>query len=97
MSVTTIKKLMIKDPQAILDYNIDWEEWLNGDTVLTSVWTVPAGLINYGTNTIPSGLVTVWIGSGTIGTIYELVNRITTAGGRVDERSIFIKITNVQV
>ena len=33
-----------KDPNAKLDYRVDWSAWLNGDTVATVAWTVPTGL-----------------------------------------------------
>lgn len=33
-----------KDPQAVLDYNVDWSTWLGTDTIASSVWTVEAGL-----------------------------------------------------
>ena len=35
----------IKDPDATLDYTVEWGEWLgDGDTVSTATWTVPDDL-----------------------------------------------------
>ena len=78
-----------KDPQAVLDYTIDWTKWLDevSDTIATSTWTVPTGLTKV-TESNTSKLATVWLSGGTVGTNYTVTNRITTAGGRTDDRSI---------
>lgn len=80
-----------KDPNAVLDYMVDWTEWLDGDTIATSTWTVPAG-ITKDSDTDTDTTTTVWLSSGSLGNRYQLVNRITTAGGRTDDRSIFIDV-----
>ena len=36
--------------------------------------------------------VVAWISGGTAGTTYRVTCRIVTAGGRTDDRSIFIKV-----
>ena len=33
-----------KDPNAVLDYTIDWARWLAGDQIVTSEWIIPSGL-----------------------------------------------------
>ncbi len=79
-----------KDPDAELDYTIDWSQWLvSGDTISTSTWTVPAGLTQ-GTNgtSNTTTTATIWITGGTVATPYDLRNRIVTAGGRTDDRTI---------
>ena len=80
-----------KDPDAVLDYQHDWTAWLNGDTIVTSNWIVPAGLTLV-TDTKTAATTTVWLSGGTIGVTYRVVNRVTTAGGRTDDRSLFLKI-----
>jgi hypothetical protein len=55
---------------------------------------VPSGLTQI-TAGITGGTITVvWIGGGTVGTDYTLVNRIVTSAGRTDERSIIIRVRN---
>lgn len=81
----------IKDPDATLDYTIDWEKFLNGDTISSSVWTVPAGL-NQVTSTNTTTTATVWISSGTLDTPYKVSNRMTSVAGRVDDRTFVITI-----
>ena len=80
-----------KDPDAVLDYTIDWSSWLGDDTISASSWTVPSGLTkDSDSNTTTAA--TVWLSGGTEGVIYTVTNQITTAGGRTDERSIKILV-----
>ncbi|MFO0271368.1 MAG: hypothetical protein ACK53W_12640 [Gemmatimonadota bacterium] len=80
-----------KDPGARVDYDLDWSEYLGADTIATSSWTVPAGLTLYA-QTATTTVATVWIEGGTAGVDYAITNRVTTAGGRIDERSILIRV-----
>lgn len=80
-----------KDPNAILDYQIDWSAWLGSDTIATSAWTVPAGITKV-SDTRTTTTATVWLSGGTVGTSYVLQNRITTAAGRTEDRSITVAV-----
>lgn len=80
-----------KDPNAVLDYQIDWSSFLGVDTIASSTWIVPTGITkNSDTNTTTTS--TIWLSSGTAGQTYELTNRITTAGGRTDDRTVTIAV-----
>ena len=82
----------VKDPDAVLDYAIDWSAWLpEGDTINTSTWTVPVG-ITADSDTHDGTSTTVWLSGGTSGENYELVNRVVTTGGRTDDRTIYVNI-----
>jgi hypothetical protein len=82
-----------KDPSAFLDYAVDWASWLGSDTIQSSTWSVPAGLTQEAaTNT--AAAATIWLSGGTDGAIYRVVNHITTAGGRADERTLTIRMRN---
>lgn len=80
------------DPNAKLDYAVDWAAWLqSGETITASTWTVPTGI----TQTTPapsfSGTAaTVWLTGGTVGEHYMVTNHITTSMGREDDRSLYI-------
>jgi hypothetical protein len=81
-----------KDPNAILDYEIDWAaQWLSGDTIQTSTWIVPSGITKV-TDTSTTTTATIWLSGGTVGTTYEVTNRITTAGGRTQDQTLVFKI-----
>jgi len=79
----------VKDPDAVLDYQIDWSTWLDSDTISVSTWTVPAG-ITKDSDTNTTTTTTIWLSDGTHDENYEIVNHITTAAGREDDRTITI-------
>jgi hypothetical protein len=85
------KSQFYKDPAAILDYVVDWTAWLGTDTISQSTWTVQSGITQV-TATNTTKLATIWVSGGAAGTTYTLTNRITTVGGRTDERSITITV-----
>ena len=81
----------VKDPQATLDYRFDWSAWLTPDTISSVTWTVPVGITQTAaTNTTTTA--TIWLSAGTVGTRYTIVCRITTAAGRIDERSLIVSV-----
>ena len=81
-----------KDPDAIIDYTVRWSSWLpSGDTISSSNWTVPAGIVKVSeANTTIDAVI--FLASGTVGIIYEVTNRIITAGGRQNDQTISILI-----
>lgn len=85
----------LKDPDAILDYHINWSEWLNetgdGDYIVTSEWIVPDG-ITAQDEEFTMNTATVWLAGGTAGKRYPLTNRVTTARGRRDDRTIYVEM-----
>lgn len=84
-------QIFIKDPDATKDYQINWNTWLNGDTISTSEWDVPDG-IKKENDTNNTTTATIWVSGGTAGEMYKLVNTIVTAGGRTEQDSITIKV-----
>ena len=87
------KATILKDPNAVLDYTFDWTEWLDDltDTIASRVVTPGTGL-TLDSDAIAGKKVIAWVSGGTAGTTYTLACRITTAGGRTDERTIYIKV-----
>ena len=80
-----------KDPDAILDYAVDWSRWLAGDEIFSSAWTVPVGLTKV-TDALTPTKTTVWLSGGTAGQSYTVTNRITTSAGRTEDRSFIAKV-----
>ena len=80
-----------KDPAAILDYQVDWSDWLVGDTIATSTWSGPVGITQVDDSNT-SVTTTIRLSGGTHGIDYEWVNHIVTASGQEDERSIVIQV-----
>lgn len=96
------RPVILKDPDAELDYMFDWTPYLTDisdtlagvdfimdplDTTLTMVRSA-----------FDSMHATVWVSGGTAPTDANTPNqrsvtcRITTTGGRIDDRSVFLKI-----
>ena len=89
--------LLLKDPAAALDYAIDWgADYLGeGDTLTESSWSVdpdePGGVALEGSD-FGGRLSSVQASGGIAGRIYRLSNRVVTQSGRVDERSIVLRV-----
>lgn len=80
-----------KDPNAVLDYQIDWSAWLGVDTILTSTWIVPDGITKDDAS-VTTTTATIWLSGGTAGESYRVTNRIVTVGERTNDRSIAIVV-----
>lgn len=80
-----------KDPQAVLDFFVDWQQegWLGTDTIAVSTWSVPAGITKE-SESLVAGRAIVWLSGGTAGTTYTVTNHITTTGGRQNDQSLYI-------
>ena len=82
-----------KDPDAVLDYSVDWSLWLAGDEIFTSEWLLEEGaLIEKATDSNTATKATVWLRGGQSGITYPVTNRIVTVGGRTDDRTISVKV-----
>lgn len=92
-------KVQPLDPDAVLDYTIDWSDWLTGSEVIdTSAWTVdPTGELTIGSDSYaPSTTTTtatVWVSGQVAGHRYVLTNEIATDSTppRTAQRSITIR------
>ena len=90
---TDAKATIVKDPDAILDYPFKWTNWLAliSDTINSYTIISDPG-INIVEDSNTTTHVIVWLSGGTVGTTYKVTCRIVTAGGRTDDRSIYVKI-----
>jgi hypothetical protein len=84
----------IKDPDALLDYPIDWSSWLADitDTYQSHTVTDLTGGITIDSSTQSGGVITVWISGGTVGETASFTVRIVSAAGRTDDRTFYLKI-----
>ena len=82
-----------KDPDAVLDYSVDWSLWLAGDQIASSEWLLEGGaLIEKVTHSHTATKATVWLRGGQAGSTYLVTNRIVTVAGRTDDRSISVRV-----
>jgi len=86
-----------KDPYAVLDYSLDWTNWMpTGDTISAISITADAGItIDSTTNT--NYIATAYISGGTAGNIYNIEYKITTTNGLKDSRNFRIKVVERQI
>ena len=81
----------LKDPSDRMDYGIDWDDWLDTDTIAASAWTLTTGITSYAESNDATG-TTIWLTGGTHGRDYLATNQITTAGGRIKQLSLTVKV-----
>jgi hypothetical protein len=85
----------VHDPEAVLDYPIDWTAWLAevDDTIVSHEVTVePEGAVVIDSTEATATKVTAWISGGTDGENAKVTCHIVTAGGREDDRSIRLSV-----
>lgn len=83
-----------KTPGENLPYGFDWTDWLAGDTIASSSWSIPAGL-TVGVASYTTVATAQKLSGGTVGVMYDCVNTITTATGNIGERTLQIQmVTN---
>jgi hypothetical protein len=82
----------VKDPDAALDYTVDWKLWLvPRDTISSVAWTVGAGLTNAAAAKTTTS-ATIWLTGGTAGTSYDVTCEIVTTQGRTDDRTFRVNV-----
>jgi hypothetical protein len=91
-----------KDPDATLDYSMDWSDWLSaGDNIATATWSVstitgdadPVTVDSSSTNTL-TGIATAIVSGGTVNNTYTLKCHVTTDNGLIDERTFRLLVKN---
>jgi len=83
----------VQDPDANLDYKINWALWLNQDTITASTYTIdPAGALTITFENYDTTETEVWLSNGDRGRKYKVINHITTAQGRETDRTILVEI-----
>jgi len=87
------KPTIVKDPNATLDYTFNWSDWLDqvSDTIASVVWVVGSPLVKT-SESFSALAATVWVSGGVVGTTIPITCRITTLGGRIDDRTIQLTI-----
>lgn len=82
-----------KDPDASLDYTFDWTPFLTrlSDSIASVSYVLTGGLVQTRISNT-STQARSYVSGGTLGTIATITCRITTLAGRVDDRSINLKI-----
>jgi hypothetical protein len=83
-----------KDPDAVLDYQFDWSQYLQaGETILTSTFiVVGSDSLVLSNESVAGGVTTFWAAGGVSGEAAQITNRITTDQGRTDDDTALLRI-----
>lgn len=91
------KLTILKDPNSVLDYDYLWGDWLTAvaDSISTQTCVVVSDVGAGGTvdsSMIVGNNVKMWLSGGTAGETVAVRNRIVTAGGRTEDKTLYFKI-----
>lgn len=96
ISIINGKATVTKDPQAVLDYLWDWTDWLSAHTpadAIASAAVIVNNITLMSPATVEQGVrVRAWLGGGAAGQTATATCRITTNAGRVDDRTLYLKL-----
>lgn len=82
-----------KDPDEVLDYQVNWADRLaEGDTLESSSWIAPDGALVVVSDSFTTTTTTIWLSGGELGESYDLVNRVVTVGGRTHDQTVRLKV-----
>lgn len=97
----------VKDPDALLDYKVDWNDWLGNDQIISAqafvdttavdgtAAAIASGLRIASTNVSASSAVVTWLSAGVISEReYTVTVRIWTSAGRRNDECFNIIIEN---
>lgn len=87
----------IKDPDAVVDYTIDWNDGYleTGETITSSQWSIEpteTDGLSEDASSNDNTTASITLSGGVTHHTYRVTNRITTTGGRTDERSLTIRV-----
>lgn len=85
-----------KDPDSVVDYVLDWADWLaNGETILSANWHVSpieAGGLSVVSPFAEDTKRGALVADGLAGHTYRLTCRITTSMGKTADRSLILRV-----
>jgi len=85
--------LYVKDPDAVLEYTVDWSVWLeSGETIGSHSVIADTGITVDSSAIVDNTAVMIWLSDGTVGQYYRVTCRIVTTAARTDDRSITIQV-----
>jgi hypothetical protein len=84
----------VKDPNEVLDYDINWAPQLGtGELLASSVFSVVSGTVEIDSDTYDAdGVTTVWLSGGAVGEACIILNRVTTSEDRTYDQSVRLRI-----
>lgn len=89
----------VKDPDALIDYKVDWQQYLNGDDIVSAAVTAfpqVSGGVRVAAFAVSSNSksVVIWLSAGVTAEEVNITNRVWTSAGRRDDRTFFVSVEN---
>jgi hypothetical protein len=88
--------IYLKSPGGQLDYSIDWAAgYLDNQNIASSTWTITpfeTGGLTVLADTRTAARVTATLTGGKVGHVYAVINRAVFSDGRIDERTISVRV-----
>ena len=81
----------IKDPDSVLNYSLDWSEWLDGAAIDDHEVTASDG-ITIDSSSVEGAAVLWWLSGGEAGRTYRITVEVSASDGRVDQRSVIVRV-----
>jgi hypothetical protein len=85
----------LKDPEARVDYAVDWADYLDGQTIVASAWSIdPVEQGGIVVDEASFGLLrtAARLSGGVVGHGYSVSNLVTLSDGSADARSINLRV-----
>jgi hypothetical protein len=89
-----MSRLKQQDPDERLDYTINYatnNRLPSGDNIIDSEWIVPDGLTG-DSESVSGRSATIFLSGGEVGPEYKVINRSTSAAGRIVEDYFILRI-----
>jgi hypothetical protein len=86
-----------KDPDATLDYQLDWSAWLADGVTIVDLDVTADGGVTVDQHSFTSTTTTAWLSGGTAGEIANITFRITTDSSpvaQIDDRTLKLRIAD---
>jgi len=90
-----------KDPDSLLDYKIDWDEWIGTDQIVSAIGITDAvasaqvsGLRVASVSLSGDAAVIIWLSGGVLDNEYHVAGRIWTSAGRRNDECFTVVIEN---
>lgn len=83
-----------KRPADVLDFDVDYEDWLTDDDTITTVTTSvsPSGELVVDSVQVSNPDVKVWVSGGNNGSTYDIEVTAATTGGRVKVECFKVRV-----
>ncbi|HEV7661069.1 MAG TPA: hypothetical protein VGO55_14620 [Allosphingosinicella sp.] len=85
----------LKNPRSRVDYAIDWAATLDGQTIVSSLWSVAPveiGGIAVDEDSFTPNRSAARLTGGIVGHCYSISNQVTLSDGTSDVRSITLRV-----